>query len=266
MSVDPTAHNPLRADQRPLYAQAAEALRNLVRGGDYAPGDRLPSEIELSQRLGISRPTLREALHQLEEEGAILRRHGVGTFVAEPQPVLDAGLEVLESLDRMAERGGLQTSMGAATIETRPATLRELEGLEAAAVTRRTAVTGVTAVTRVMVADGQEVAYLVDIVPDVYLAAAELNHPRRHRSTAFHGSVLDYLLQRGWPALSHSRTEISAEAADAETGALRLNVARGAPLLRLEAQLFAQDGRIVDYSISHFVPGHFRFHVVRRVG
>lgn len=257
--MDSTGHNPLRVDQRPLYAQAAEALRNLVRGGDYAPGDRLPSEIELSQRLGISRPTLREALHQLEEEGAILRRHGVGTFVAEPRSVLDAGLEVLESLDRMAERGGLKTSMGAATIESRPATPRELEGLGALAETT------VTAVTRVMVADGQAVAYLVDIVPDSYLTAAELESAPGAAEPAFSGSVLDYLLRRGWPTLSHSRTEISAEAADVEL-ARSLNVARGAPLLRLEAQLFAQDGRIVDYSISHFVPGHFRFHVVRRVG
>jgi GntR family transcriptional regulator len=257
--VNSTAHTQLRADQRPLYVQAAEALRKLVHQGGYAPGDRLPSEVELSQRLGISRPTLREALHQLEEEGAILRRHGVGTFVAEPKPVLDAGLEVLESLDRMAERGGLKTSMGAANIEARLATEREIEGLEAAAGTV------VTAVTRVIVADGREVAYLIDIVPDEYLIPAELENSAPAEQPVFHGSVLDYLLQRGWPALSHSRTELSVEAADLEL-ARALSVARGAPLLRLEAQLFAQDGRIVDYSISHFVPGHFRFHVVRRVG
>jgi GntR family transcriptional regulator len=35
--------------------------------------------------------------------------------------------------------------------------------------------------------------------------------------------------------------------------------------LRLEAQLIAQDGQVVDYSNSYFVPGYFRFHVVRRI-
>jgi GntR family transcriptional regulator len=266
------AHQPLRTDQRPLYAQASEALRNLVQRGGYAPGDRLPSEIELSQQLGISRPTLREALRLLEEDGSIVRRHGVGTFVAQSRPVIESGLEVLESIERVAQRLGLSTSMAKAKIEERAATPRELRalGLDGDAV--------VTAVTRVITADGQRVAHLVDLVPLHFLRGGELRGNRLALPMApsgsaektapgedFHGSVLDYFLARGWPALSHSRTELSAEAAEPEL-AHALGVPRGGPLLRLEAQLYAQDGRVVDYSISHFVPGHFRFHVVRRVG
>ena len=76
--------------------------------------------------------------------------------------------------------------------------------------------------------------------------------------------MLDLLLARGWPDLSHSRTELISEAADPDL-ARALRIQRGAPLMRLEAQLFAADGQIVDYSISHFVPGCFRFHVVRRI-
>jgi GntR family transcriptional regulator len=248
----PTAHAPLRADQRPLYAQAGEALKALVLRGGYAPGDRLPSEIELSQRLGISRPTLREALRHLEEDSIIVRRHGVGTFVAAQAPVIETGLEMLESIDRIAERRGLSTEMGEATIEERPAAQNEMQGLclnpEAP----------VTVVTRVIIAEGQRIAHLTDIVPQKYLRSAELG-------PGFHGSVLDVLLAREWPSLSHSRTEIAAEAADAHL-ARALRIQRGAPLLKLEAQLYTQDGQVADYSISHFVPGHFRFHVVRRVG
>ena len=117
--------------------------------------------------------------------------------------------------------------------------------------------TPVTVVTRVIMADGERVAYLTDIVPQTYLRQADLD-------SDFHGSVLDLLLARGWPALSHSRTELISEAADASL-AHALRIQRGAPLMRLEAQLFAADGQIVDYSISHFVPGYFRFHVVRRI-
>ena len=245
-------HTRLRTDQRPLYAQASEALRNLVQRGDYAAGDRLPSEIELSQRLGISRPTLREALQLLEEEGCIVRRHGVGTFVAAPQPVIEGGLEVLESIDRMAERHGLHTHMAEACVEERLATPRELEGLS------RSDPTPVTAVMRVIMTDGQHIAHLTDVVPNESLRAAEVGPD-------FHGSILDLFLARGWPALSHSRTELIAEAASAEL-ARALHMQRSAPLLKLEAQLYAQDGRVVDYSTSHFVPGYFRFHVVRRIG
>jgi GntR family transcriptional regulator len=259
----------LRADQRPLYVQARDALRQLVRSGGYAPGARLPSEIELSERLGISRPTLREALHMLEEEGTILRRHGVGTFVAQPVPVIEGGLEVLESIERMAERRGLSTRMAEASIVERAATPTELRALAAGSAPAETlragsqtsgvtGVTGVTVVTRVIVADGQRVAFLSDVVPQDQLRAADLGE-------GFHGSVLDLFLQRGWPQLAHSRTELAAEAADGDV-AHWLHLQWGAPLFKLEAQLYAQDGRVVDYSLSYFVPGYFRFHVVRRVG
>lgn len=241
----------LRANHRPLYAQASETLRSLMQGGGFVPGERLPSEHVLSEQLGISRPTLREALHQLEEEGAIVRRHGVGTFVAQPQPVIQAGLEVLESLERLAERSGLHVEMGEVVIQERMATPREAEGLGLPAPAP------VTAITRVMSADGQRIAYLSDVVLQAHLCSTDLG-------ADFAGSVLESLLACGRLALSHSRTELCAEAADNRIAAA-LQIRRGAPLMKLEAQLFATDGQIVDYSISHFIPGRFRFHVVRRV-
>ncbi len=249
--MHPTAHAPLRTDQRPLYAKASDAVKDFVLRSGCAPGDQLPSEIELSQRLGISRPTLREALHQLEEEGAIVRRHGVGTFVAQPQPVIQAGLEVLESLERLAERSGLHVEMGEVVIQERPATGRESKGLSLAAAA------SVTAIRRVMLANGRRIAHLIDVVPQAYLRQSDLD-------ADFAGSVLEHFLACGRPALSHSRTELCAETADHES-AFALQIRRGAPLMKLEAQLFATDGQIVDYSVSHFIPGCFHFHVVRRV-
>lgn len=242
----------LRPDGRPLYAQTSQALRRLIEDGAYTLGDRLPSEPALAQRLGISRPTLREALRLLEDDGVIVRRHGVGTFVAAPRPRIDAGLELLESIERMAERAGLRTQMGALTYREFPAP---------ASLAARLGVTDGSAtidVTRVMLADGRRIAFLTDVLPQEYLRADEL-------SADFQGSVLDHLLERGWPALSHSRTELSACAAEAPV-ARELHIKSGDSLLKLEAQLYASDGRVVDYSTSYFVPGFFRFHVVRRIG
>ncbi len=246
----PNTHSPLRIDQRPLYAQASEVLANLIQG-EYVPGERLPSEIELSGRLGISRPTLREALRHLEQEGIIIRRHGVGTFVAERIPVIEAGLEVLESIEQMANRAGLQVQMGEATICERVATPDETEGLALAAPEM------VTCVTRVILAKDKPVAHLTDVLPQRFFRQTDLG-------PGFSGSVLDSLRARGWPALAYSRTELASEAADASL-AHALRIPKGAPLMELVAQLFATDGQIVDYSISHFFPGYFRFHVVRRI-
>jgi GntR family transcriptional repressor for pyruvate dehydrogenase complex len=62
---------------------ARDAVRKLVTGGGYRPGDRLPPERELAQSLGLSRPTVREAIRRLIESGLLESRHGSGTYVAD---------------------------------------------------------------------------------------------------------------------------------------------------------------------------------------
>jgi DNA-binding FadR family transcriptional regulator len=64
-----------------LYRQIAERIRAAIALGDYRPGSRLPAERELAQQLGVSRPSLREALIALEVEGRIEVRTGSGIYV-----------------------------------------------------------------------------------------------------------------------------------------------------------------------------------------
>ncbi len=235
-----------------LAHQVVNEILSGIETGTLARNDgMLPSESELSQRFAVSRATVREALSRLEQRGVVIRRHGVGTFIAPQQPVLEAGLERLESLHTMAQRIGLETRVGEADIEEREATPHETERLQIAAGSP------VLAVARVMLTDTRPVAYLVDIVPTALLTKQDLNQ-------SFQGSVLDIFLKRGDPALAHSRTDIAIEPADM-TIARKLHLQRGSSLLKLDAQLYSRDGRIVDYSISYFVPGYFRFHVVRRI-
>jgi GntR family transcriptional regulator len=80
----------------------------------------------------------------------------------------------------------------------------------------------------------------------------------------FNGSVLDFLLGRGDP-LTTSRANVSAIGGTAEV-AKALEIQRGDVLLHFNSQLFDDAGRVVDYSLSYFIPGYFQFHVVRRVG
>jgi GntR family transcriptional regulator len=69
----------------PLYVQIAEHLLDRIESRELAPGDRLPSERELSGSLGVNRLTLRRAFRALEDQGLLVRRRGSGTFVAEPK-------------------------------------------------------------------------------------------------------------------------------------------------------------------------------------
>ncbi|HYL45038.1 MAG TPA: GntR family transcriptional regulator [Ktedonobacteraceae bacterium] len=67
----------------PLYHQLKQIVRAEIERGTYQPGERIPAESDLSQRYGVSRITVRQALDELEAEGVVVRRHGKGTYVAE---------------------------------------------------------------------------------------------------------------------------------------------------------------------------------------
>jgi DNA-binding FadR family transcriptional regulator len=64
-----------------LYRQIADQLRTLITQGEYKPGERLPAERDLAKQLGVSRPSVREALIALEVEGWVEVRTGSGVFV-----------------------------------------------------------------------------------------------------------------------------------------------------------------------------------------
>lgn len=215
-----------------------------------APGTRLPSEPELAKKLGVSRATLREAMRAFETQGLIRRRQGAGTFVVGQPPVIESGLEVLESMLTLARRSGQDVGPGEVIISRISASAEEAAALEC------DQGEPLVRVARTMLAGARPVAYLVDILPLDVLDPAELG-------SQFTGSVLDYLLTRGDP-LTVSRTEISAAGATAEVAKL-LEIQRGDVLLHFEARLYSAAGRVVDYSHSYFLPGYFKFHLVRKV-
>lgn len=66
----------------PIYIQIAEKLKHKISGYDWKPGTLLPTEFELADQHGVSRPTLRKALAFLEQEGYIIRKKFIGTLIA----------------------------------------------------------------------------------------------------------------------------------------------------------------------------------------
>ncbi len=214
-------------------------------------GQRLLSEPDLAKQLGVSRATLREAMRAFETQGLIRRRQGSGTFVVGKVQALDSGLEVLESLETMAKRLDLEISVSDLHVEQVIADEELAAGLNVAVGSQ------LLRVRRVVRTDGRPVAYLVDTLPEDILHVEDL-------SADFHGSVLDYLLGRGDP-LKTSRANVSAIGATAEV-AKALEIQRGDVLLHFYSQLFDVNNKVVDYSLSYFIPGYFHFHIVRRVG
>jgi GntR family transcriptional regulator len=239
----------LQVESTHIFQRLQIQLSRMI--AETPPGSRLPAEPELAKQLGVSRATLREAMRSFEGQGLIRRRQGIGTFVVGQSQVIESGLEVLESIETLARRIQLEVSMGAlqvSQVTANPiaaAALRVEEGAQ------------VVQIARVIQAERRPVAYLVDTLPEDILAPKDLQQ-------GFTGSVLDLLLERGSLPLSTSRAEIQATAASPEIARF-LEIQRGDVLLMFSAQLFTSAGRVVDYSLSYFLPGYFKFHVVRRV-
>jgi GntR family transcriptional regulator len=247
---DPVGESPLtqQRNRRPLYLRVIDDLSEII--DSLEPGSYLPSEPKLARQLGVSRATLREAMRVFEGRGLIIRRQGVGTLVANPPQVIESGIETLESIESQASRIGLKVEMGEVGIRQRGPTEQERDRftmLDGA---------GVIEVSRVIEAEGRPVAYLIDIMPEEFL-------PLGARQQDFRGSVLDLMIQRKHPAISHAHSEVLAVSAPPVV-AHQLKVQRGDVLLCLESWLYTQEGTIIDHTFSYYLPGTFRFHVLRR--
>src|SRR5450830_92227 len=94
-----------------LYRQISDQLRKLIVDGEFPVGSRLPSERDLSVQLGVSRPSLREALIALEVEGYIEVHMGSGIYVCPPSPAPEG------EIDLSTEEGPLELIRARAMLE-----------------------------------------------------------------------------------------------------------------------------------------------------
>ncbi|KQZ50218.1 FadR/GntR family transcriptional regulator [Ensifer sp. Root558] len=81
-----TASDTNAPQPRTLVAKVTDVLRSHIAEGRYRPGDRLPSEAQLTKEFNVSRTVVREAIAALRSDGLVEARHGVGVFVLEPAP------------------------------------------------------------------------------------------------------------------------------------------------------------------------------------
>jgi GntR family transcriptional regulator len=240
----------------PLATQAAAIIRRALEDRRWPVGERIPGEPQLAAEIGISRPTLREAIRMLVSDGLLDRRHGIGTFVVRvPAPRIERGIDELFSLSTAIEQLGYA-----------PATGEHAVAMEAGSVTvadelRRARGTQVVHLTRVRLADGRPVIlcddyFVADLVPG-------LTPEQIDGEVVSLGSLYGWFDQHLSLPIDSALTHIEPVAASA-TMAKALNVPTGAPLLRLRQTHYTANGTPVLYSENVHNSNVIQFHVQRR--
>jgi GntR family transcriptional regulator len=92
----------------PLYYQLAKSIEEAINSGELAAGDRLENEVSMTKRLGLSRPTARQAIQELVKKGLLVRKRGVGTQVVHSQFSREERLTSLH--DDLAQAGKVPTT------------------------------------------------------------------------------------------------------------------------------------------------------------
>jgi GntR family transcriptional regulator len=232
--------------REPLYAQVRTELGESL--SRYRAGDRLPSEPELAASYGVSRPTIRDVLRALENEGMIRRVHGVGTFVnAPPRKVtsaINADLGITEAVQAARRTLGVQVL----AIRRTPVSVGVAEQLDLQAGE------DILWIERLITADDRPAALAIDAIPNTL--AAKAHHPYEG------GSVYRFLETECGLDLRGGVAWITAVSANRRIARL-LRVQSGSALLRLEQVERATDDVACLYSLEHYVPSVFDLTVRR---
>jgi DNA-binding GntR family transcriptional regulator len=240
---------PARAERKTLTAVAEEELRQAIVAGTYQPGSQLPTEAELVEMLGVSRTVVREALRGLEEDGLIMRRHGVGTFVRD-QAILK-NLNLNYGTGEMIQSAGMVPSTAHLDVRTEPASAEVADAL------RLAPGSPVVVIERVRTADGRPVVFSLDVLA-ASLMASEID-PQRFRQESVYsvlqgdlGRPIDYGIARLLPAQAP------------ELVARHLGLAPGSLMLYVVQTDYGANDEPLLYTTEYHLPDAFDFVVFRR--
>ena len=227
----------------PLYYQIMHQLREKIAAGEYAVNDALPPERELVETYQVSRMTIRQALSELVNEGILVRRKGIGTFIAPPK--LEQPLNSLTSFtEDMAQRGMKADSRIISFKQMVPdPTTRKTLGLGAEET--------VFECVRLRLADEESMAL------ETTALVASLC-PGLQRETLENQSLYRLLTERWGIQLDYATKSLEPILAPPYEATL-LHVAPGVPLLLIHRVTYDQNGRAFEHVKSLYRGDRYKF-------
>lgn len=231
-----------RSSPVPLYFQVAEQLERAIVDGVLAPGDRISNEVSLAGELGLSRPTMRQAIQVLVDKGMLVRKRGVGTQVVHGKVRRSVELTSLfDDLDAAGKQPRTEV-LGAEIVATTDEIAHELQ---------IRAGEPAWSLERLRFIGPEPLALMHNYLPaeTIDLTTVDL---------AEHG--LYEALRRTGIHMRVAQQRIGARRAEAREARL-LTEKRGAPLLTMRRTAYDDGGRVVEFGTHAYRPELYSFEV-----
>jgi DNA-binding GntR family transcriptional regulator len=231
-----------RSSPVPLYFQVAQQIESMIDRGELTPGAKLENEIQLADQIGLSRPTMRQAIQYLVDKGLLVRKRGVGTQVVHGQVKRTVELSSLYDDLRHAHQNPATRVLAAdvvAATDDIAAALRVAPG------------EGVLRLERLRYANDEPLAILQNWLP---VGLADLTRERLEKQGLYE------LLRSAGVHLRVASQRIGARAATSREANL-LTERRGAPLLTMSRTTYDDSSRAVEYSTHVYRPSLYSFEI-----
>lgn len=216
----------------PLYYQLKQLLLNEINTGKLKEHDCLPTEIELSSHFSISRPTVRQAIYELVNEGYLSRQKGKGTFVTKPK-INQEIVHVIETFNEGMIRKGIQPRTTVLSLQVIEA---DDELLQALAIEPGDKVIELS---RLRYANEEPIVLVTSYIP--YALCPEILHANL-KVESMYKTFEKYNLY-----IKKVRRVFEAQKATKPDAQL-LGIAEGDPLMYFETKASLENGCIVEYS------------------
>jgi GntR family transcriptional regulator len=234
-----------KTDGIPLYVQIRNALRNDIINNILLPGQKILTEDELAEKFGVSRMTVRQGIADLIDEGLIYRRHGVGTFVA--QPHVERDHTRLSNFIESAKSDGINYQVRVLVAEVIPAKLRVARALSLEEGD--------------LVAHIKSLRYVMDhpiTLHDAYVPYKR--YPQLLKEDLEANHLWDIFSSYG-DRVKRAFQQLEAREADEESAQL-LQMCEGAPILYKERTVFLDDGTPVEFTYCYNRGDRYKLNVV----
>jgi len=230
--------------------QVKAHMLNYISQNNLKRNDQLPSEAAIAKDLGVSRNTLREAYVTLENEGMIVRRHGIGTFVAQP-PYIQDSLNEFSPFAQIIQDVGYTPNfktLSTEIIEAPP---------DVCDVLKLNSNTTVRYIQRIVLADQKPVIYVEDYVPaDFDLQVSNWE--------SFEGNLVEVLTKTVKTPLHQIQSYIRAQSLPADISEY-FELPVGTPTLGVRSTIYTQDNKAITFSKLCFNSEIIELNIVRMI-